>query len=124
MCAATFGLVTLVLLHPLPLDGSVWSEETRALAPRSVAPTLYGFGDSIEDWAAEVLDVAASIDIPVLVVCGQHDRNPQQGDALAAGLKHATFSVVEGAGHYVPVERPATLAAILRSAIASLSSYP
>jgi pimeloyl-ACP methyl ester carboxylesterase len=44
--------------------------------------------------------------------------------AFAAGLRHGTFSVVEGAGHYVPLERPAQLTVILREAITQLSSYP
>jgi pimeloyl-ACP methyl ester carboxylesterase len=44
--------------------------------------------------------------------------------AFAAGLRHGTFSVVEGAGHYVPLERPAQLTVILREAITQRSSYP
>jgi pimeloyl-ACP methyl ester carboxylesterase len=50
--------MTLVLLHPLPLDGSVWSDELRDLAPRTITPTLYDYGDAITDWAAAVLDLA------------------------------------------------------------------
>jgi pimeloyl-ACP methyl ester carboxylesterase len=50
--------MTLVLLHPLPLDGSVWSEETRGLASHCIAPTLYDLGATIGDWAAGVLDLA------------------------------------------------------------------
>ncbi len=50
----------LVLLHALPLDGSMWPDSIRALGDSHVAPDLYGFGDTIEDWAAGVLDVAGS----------------------------------------------------------------
>lgn len=44
----------LLLLHALPLDRSMWSGQ-RELLPDTYAPTLYGFGDCVEDWAAEAL---------------------------------------------------------------------
>lgn len=50
--------MTLVLLHALPLDGSMWPAGIRSLAESHVAPDLYGFGDTIEEWAEGVLDVA------------------------------------------------------------------
>lgn len=52
----TVGAVNLVLLHPLPFDGSVWPEELNEFADRVVAPTLYPYGDNIQDWARGVLD--------------------------------------------------------------------
>ena len=228
--------MTVALLHPLPLDGSVWSEETRTLVPDTLAPTLYDFGDSIESWASGVLDAVASgplvvvgnsiggscaievarlapervrlivlvgakaghrpepefrdealrvletdgmtgawprywaplfartadpqlverarnlafdqpidaiirgvrvfhsrpdrsdfvtrLEVPVLIVRARHDRIIRNGAASAAGLRHGTVEVVEGAGHYVPLERPAYLAAILRQAIDELASFP
>ena len=48
--------MTLILLHPLPLDGSIWPDELLAFPGRVFAPTLYRFGDSLEDWARGVLD--------------------------------------------------------------------
>lgn len=48
----------LLLLHPLPLDGSVWSAAFGDVD--HVAPTLYEFGDRIEDWAAGALDAAGT----------------------------------------------------------------
>ncbi len=36
----------------------MWPDEVRALASRTVAPTLYDLGESIEEWAAGVLDLA------------------------------------------------------------------
>ncbi|MDY7104631.1 MAG: alpha/beta hydrolase [Actinomycetota bacterium] len=48
----------LVLLHPLPLDGSIWSSATRALADECVAPTLYDHGNDLEAWARGALDLA------------------------------------------------------------------
>jgi pimeloyl-ACP methyl ester carboxylesterase len=47
-----------VLLHPLPLDGSIWPAELWDLADSVLAPTLYSSGGSLRDWAAAVLDRA------------------------------------------------------------------
>ena len=52
-------------------------------------------------------------DFPVLVVTGEHDLNPRKAEALAASLRHGSFECVEGVGHYLPLERPARLRAIL-----------
>jgi len=45
----------LLLLHALPLDGSMWAAQLDLLPGATYAPTLYGFGDRVEDWAAEAL---------------------------------------------------------------------
>ena len=45
----------LLLLHALPLDGSMWSAQMELLPEATYAPTLYGFGDRIEKWAVEAL---------------------------------------------------------------------
>ena len=43
-----------VLLHALPLDGSMWAEQ-QGLMPATHAPTLYALGDTVSEWAAAVL---------------------------------------------------------------------
>lgn len=45
----------LLLLHALPLDGSMWAAQRKLLPGATYAPTLYPFGDSVEEWAAEAL---------------------------------------------------------------------
>ena len=45
----------LLLLHALPLDGSMWAAQLKLLPGATYAPTLYGFGDCVQDWAAEGL---------------------------------------------------------------------
>ncbi|MFK3781728.1 alpha/beta fold hydrolase [Agrobacterium sp. NPDC089420] len=45
----------LLLLHALPLDGSMWAAQLDLLPGATYAPTLYGLGDRVEDWAAEAL---------------------------------------------------------------------
>jgi pimeloyl-ACP methyl ester carboxylesterase len=56
----------LVLLHALPLDGRQWSGQMGILPGRTIAPTLYSFGNSLADWAAGALDAAG--DGPLIVV--------------------------------------------------------
>jgi pimeloyl-ACP methyl ester carboxylesterase len=45
----------LLLLHALPLDGSMWARQMHIVPGSTYAPTLYPLGDSIELWAAEAL---------------------------------------------------------------------
>ena len=45
----------LLLLHALPLDGSMWAGQMELLPGATYAPTLYALGDSVEAWAAEAL---------------------------------------------------------------------
>lgn len=45
----------LLLLHALPLDGSMWASQLDLLPGATYAPTLYGFGERVEDWAAGAL---------------------------------------------------------------------
>jgi pimeloyl-[acyl-carrier protein] methyl ester esterase len=59
--------VKLVLLHPLPLDGSIWPRALWDLADDCVAPDLYGFGDDLGVWARAVLELAGA-DEPMVVV--------------------------------------------------------
>jgi pimeloyl-ACP methyl ester carboxylesterase len=49
--------VKIVLLHAFPLDEGMWKPQREALAGRDVlAPNLYERGESIEEWAASILD--------------------------------------------------------------------
>jgi pimeloyl-ACP methyl ester carboxylesterase len=47
----------LLFLHALPLDGSMWAGQMALLPGSTHAPTLYALGDSVEEWAAEVLQL-------------------------------------------------------------------
>ncbi len=48
----------IIFLHALPFDGRMWSAETDLLNGRVLAPSLYALGDSVEAWAAAVLQLA------------------------------------------------------------------
>lgn len=45
----------LLFLHALPLDGRMWVAQTALFPGRSHAPTLYGLGNTLSDWAANAL---------------------------------------------------------------------
>lgn len=49
-----------VLLHALPLDGRSWDKVAGLLEGDVLAPTLYGLGDTVEEWAQAVLRLAGS----------------------------------------------------------------
>ena len=55
-----------VLLHALPFDGSMWAGfDGRLDAETLIVPSLYRLGDSLEEWAVGVLDLAG--DGPLVV---------------------------------------------------------
>ncbi|MGV3550824.1 alpha/beta fold hydrolase [Rhizobium sp.] len=47
--------VGLLFLHALPLDGRMWAAQTALFPGKSHAPTLYGLGDTLSDWASVAL---------------------------------------------------------------------
>jgi pimeloyl-ACP methyl ester carboxylesterase len=49
------GKPELLLLHALPLDGSMWTAQAELLPGATYAPALYPLGDRIETWATEAL---------------------------------------------------------------------
>ena len=49
----------LLLLHALPFDGAMWSEQMGLLPGATCAPALYSLGDDIGDWARGALAMAS-----------------------------------------------------------------
>ena len=47
--------IGLILLHPLPFDGSIWSGFMDLVPGATYAPTLYQCGGQLKDWAVEAL---------------------------------------------------------------------
>ncbi|MGI5230188.1 alpha/beta fold hydrolase [Actinoallomurus sp. CA-142502] len=69
--------------------------------------------------AQDITREARDIDVPVLVVAGEHDRVEPAGvlrDNLLPYLRRADLSVIPGSGHLIPLEAPDELALILRDA--------
>lgn len=55
---------------------------------------------------------------PTWLVSGEHDIAPERDRLLARSLPAATFRRAEGCGHYLPLERPDVLAAVVSEAAA------
>lgn len=58
----------ILFLHALPLDGSMWDGQREALGAKSIAPTLYGSGETVTEWAEAALSLTQSSRL-VLVGC-------------------------------------------------------
>ncbi len=58
--------VRLVFLHAFPLDSRMWDKQQLLLPGQIEAPDLYGRGDSLEEWAEDILDTLD--DGPLIVV--------------------------------------------------------
>lgn len=71
---------------------------------------------------ADSRDLLAGITCPTLVVHGAEDRliPLTAGRSIAAGIPHATFCLVEEAGHFLFLERPNEAATILRAFLLAL----
>ncbi len=56
------------------------------------------------------------IGVPTLVACGEEDRicPPELSTEIANAIPGATLAIVEGAGHYLTLERPQAVAQLLR----------
>lgn len=78
-----------------------------------------GYGNACEAMAAlkaEPLDpMLGRITAPTLVIAGDRDQlcPPKAAEMIAAGVNSAQMAVIEGAGHPIPVERPAELTELL-----------
>ena len=61
-------------------------------------------------------DVLSAIDVPTLVIAGEHDRVVPLylSQLLAEGIPGARFEIIHGTGHLSNQERPATYNALLR----------
>jgi pimeloyl-ACP methyl ester carboxylesterase len=61
-------------------------------------------------------DVLRVIKVPTLLMCGKQDAwsTPAQHQAMNALATHATFDVIEDAGHMAPMERPEPVALALQ----------
>ncbi len=64
----------------------------------------------------DLSDVVRSVDVPTLVVSGDHDRvvAPRLSKTTAAAIPGARFALLEDCGHTPQEERPAALLAVVR----------
>jgi 3-oxoadipate enol-lactonase len=74
--------------------------------PEGIAAALRGMAER-----PDVRSQLGAIDIPALVLCGEHDAisPPDEMRQIAAALPQATFTLVKDAGHMAPLEQPAAV---------------
>jgi pimeloyl-ACP methyl ester carboxylesterase len=76
---------------------------------RAIARIFAGSLRHLDELYAPVQDTLAKVDVPAFVLWG--DRDPfftvEQGRRTAASIAGAELTVLSGAGHFIPEERPA-----------------
>jgi len=72
--------------------------------------------ESFDSWAfADFAEETKQIGVPALVVAPEHDAPERVESAVAALLPRARFERLPGCGHYAILERPAEIAALVRT---------
>ena len=103
------------------VDGGLIAEGDRMVlaCPPEYEGAFFAAGGAHGAW-----DRLGEIGAPVLVVAGRDsDSHPAEFAAeQAARIPGATLQIVEGSGHFLPMEQPAALAAIVAQTIESISS--
>lgn len=66
------------------------------------------------------------IDVPTLVLCGADDRfcPPHLSRGIGAAVSNAHLAIIEGAGHYVTLDRPGAVASELVAWLARPRHHP
>jgi pimeloyl-ACP methyl ester carboxylesterase len=70
---------------------------------------------------SDLTDVLGNINVPVLLACGREDTlcPPERHEQMAAMIKDAHLTIVEDAGHILPLEQPNVLAMLLSNFLTS-----
>lgn len=82
----------LLLLHALPLDGTMWAKQMDLLPGATHAPTLYDFGDNIGSWAENALSLTTAKRL-VVVGCSVGGSCALEVIALAPERVHALILI-------------------------------
>ncbi len=115
----------LVVHDPGRIDPATLRQLGRRYRTRRDIEDLYELGHLLvaELAAASLLDGARSLEAPLLVLWGRHDRlvPVEQGRALADAVPGARLEVLEACGHCPQVERPDLLLPLLEPFLHPLS---
>jgi pimeloyl-ACP methyl ester carboxylesterase len=94
---------TLVGLHPETLAARAAADAIAAQVPHGIA----NFARRVTGPAKSVIDQLGEIDVPALVMVGEHDEQfLRAADVLAARLPRATRVAFPGAGHILNLDAP------------------
>jgi pimeloyl-ACP methyl ester carboxylesterase len=107
----------LVVHDPARIDSTTLRELGRRYRTRRDIEDLYQLGHLLVDELASgaLLSRAGSLEVPLLVLWGRHDRMVpvEHGRALADAVAGARLEVLEACGHCPQVERPDLLLPLL-----------
>ena len=94
-----------------PEAARIWREDLLRNDPRALAAVLRGLGaGAMEPLWARLPELA----MPATVLAGERDgKYVAIGERLVTGLPHADLVIVPGAGHGLPREAPAAIAAAI-----------
>jgi 3-oxoadipate enol-lactonase len=83
--------------------------------PTGIAAALHGLAQR-----PDVTEHLPKIDVPTLVICGEHDAiaPPTEMEQFAAKMPQARFVKIADAGHMAPLEAPAAVNAAIREFLA------
>lgn len=72
----------------------------------------------------DMTDQLAAVQLPVLVLCGEHDKitPPAEMKAMAEKISTSQYVEIPSAGHMAPLEQPAVVNRILRQFVMQISS--
>lgn len=88
----------------------------RTMAARTPVETLRRHADALGTWLQRHAGTVLPTEVPTTIAVGDDDvlTPPEHARALAAALAHARLEILPGAGHALALERPATVAALVR----------
>ncbi len=94
-------------------------EIMRSTRPESIAAAQRGMADR-----EDATSLLAQIDVPTLVIAGQHDviSTPTEMQSIADQIAEAEFQVVPDAGHLAPLEQPTLVNRAIDQFLRSVSS--
>ncbi|MBW3642229.1 MAG: alpha/beta hydrolase [Actinobacteria bacterium] len=138
------ALGTRLLGWPFPLPGRPRALASRAVRAIAMAPgaspallafttrmllatpteARTGFGGTLS--TLDVADGLHTLDVPAVVLVGEHDRltPPVHAHAIAEGLPDATLIEVPDAGHMAPLEAPAAVTGAIRTLVGRTLASP
>jgi pimeloyl-ACP methyl ester carboxylesterase len=117
-----FSMAKRVLFAPgAPADAiAVTMRELRACRPETI------LNDVRTARAMDLMEQAAALDVPTIILAGSRDRltTPALAERLCALIPGSRLSIVDGAGHMVPLEAPERVNREIATFAESLTTTP
>jgi pimeloyl-ACP methyl ester carboxylesterase len=87
----------------------------------ALGPTVFIAQSEALRTRCDLTPVLADINVPVILACGREDTlcPPSRHEQMAAMIKNANLTIVEDAGHILPLEQPVILAGLLSDFLTS-----